>query len=132
MKFPYRKVNLQNPFSSKQFILRPVIPLSIKYKDEALRFEALIDSGADFSIFPTEIAKKLGIILKNSDHITFSGAGGNIINGIKAEVFLEIGSQEIAAMVVFAPVENGILGQYGFFDLFKVNFDLKKKTIEIV
>ncbi|KKQ58795.1 hypothetical protein A3B42_01535 [Candidatus Daviesbacteria bacterium RIFCSPLOWO2_01_FULL_38_10] len=131
MKFPYRKINLQNPFSSKQFILRPIIPLSIKYKDKALRFEALIDSGADFSIFPTEIARKLGIILKNSDHIVFAGAGGNIINGRKAEVFLEIGLRKIQAMVVFAPVENGILGQYGFFDLCKINFNLKNKIIEV-
>lgn len=91
MKFSYRKINLQNPFNSKKFILRPIIPLSIEHKDKALRFEALIDSGADFSIFPTEIAKKLGVILKNSEHISFAGVGGSIIDGVKAEVILEIG-----------------------------------------
>jgi len=96
-----------------------------------LRFEALIDSGADFNIFPIEIAKKLGITLKNSDSISFTGVGGNIINGIKADVLLEIGSQKIQAIVVFAPVDSGILGQYGFFDLFKVNFDLKNKIIKV-
>lgn len=79
MKFPYRKINLQNPFNSKKFILRPIIPFSIKYQDKALRFEALIDSGADFNIFPMEIAKKLGIILKDSDHISFVGVGGKEI-----------------------------------------------------
>lgn len=131
MKFPYRKINLQNPFSSKKFILRPIIPFSIKYKDRALRFEALIDSGADFNIFPIEIATKLGIILKDSGNTSFVGVGGNIIDGTKAEVILEIGSYKIQTKVVFALVENGILGQYGFFDLFKVNFDLRKKIIEI-
>lgn len=131
MKFPYRKINLQNPFNSKKFILRPIIPFSIKYKDKALRFEALIDSGADFNIFPMEIAKKLGITLKDSDHVSFAGVDGNIINGAKADVILEIGSQKIQARVVFAPVENGILGQYGFFDLFKVNFNLKNKIIGV-
>ena len=131
MRFPYRKINLKNPFNSKTFILRPIIPLSIKYQDKALRFEALIDSGADFNIFPVEIAKKLGIILKNSDQISFAGVGGNIINGIKADVLLEIGSKKIQARVVFAPVESGILGQYGFFDLCKISFNLKNKIIEI-
>lgn len=131
MRFPYRKINLANPFNSKKFILRPIIPLSIKYQDKALRFEALIDSGADFNILPMEIAKKLGIILKNSEHISFAGVGGNIIDGIKTDVSLEIGSQKIQSRVVFAPVENGILGQYGFFDLFKVNFNLKNKIIEV-
>ena len=61
MRFPYRKINLENPFNSKKFILRPIIPLSIKYQDKTLRFEALIDSGADFNIFPMEIAEKLGL-----------------------------------------------------------------------
>lgn len=131
MKFPYRKINLENPFNSKKFILRPIIPFSIKYNDKALRFEALIDSGADFNILPIEIAKKLEITLKNSDSISFAGVGGNIIDGIKTDVVLEIGSQEIQARVVFAPVEGGILGQYGFFDLCKVNFNLKNKIIEI-
>ena len=131
MKFPYRKINLKNPFNSKQFILRPIIPFSIKYKDRVLRFEALIDSGADFNIFPVEIAEKLEVTLKNSDHIAFAGVGGNIINGIKAEVMLEIGSWEIKTKVVFAPVDSGILGQYGFFDLYQVNFNLKRKIIKI-
>ena len=131
MKFPYRKINLQNPFNSKSFILRPIIPFSIRYKDKALRFEALIDSGADFNIFPIEIAKKLGITLKNDDRLSFVGVGGNIIDGMKAEVMLEIGSREIKTKVVFAPVDNGILGQYGFFDLYQVNFNLKRKIIEI-
>lgn len=131
MRFPYRKINLKNPFNSKQFILRPIIPLSIKYQDKALRFEALIDSGADFNIFPMEIAKKLGITLKNSDSIAFAGVGGNLIRGIKTDILLEIGSQKIQAKVVFAPVENGILGQYGFFDRCKINFNLKDKIIEM-
>ena len=131
MRFPYRKINLENPFNSKKFILRPIIPLSIKYQDKTLRFEALIDSGADFNIFPMEIAEKLGISLKNPDQISFAGVGGNIISGIKADVSLEIGSQKIQARVVFAPVESGILGQYGFFDLGKINFNLKNKIIEI-
>lgn len=131
MKFPYRKINLSNPFNSKSFILRPIIPFSIHSKDKSLRFEALIDSGADFNIFPIEIAKKLGIILKNSDHISFAGVGGNIIDGVKAEIVLEIGVQKIKTEIVFAPIDNGILGQYGFFDIWKVNFDLKKKIIEL-
>ncbi|MDP3974256.1 MAG: retropepsin-like aspartic protease [Candidatus Daviesbacteria bacterium] len=131
MKFPYRKINLQNPFNSKDFILRPIIPFSIKYNDRSLRFEALIDSGADFNIFPFEIAKKLRINLKKSDELTFVGVGGNFIDGIKADVILEMGSEKIKTKVVFAPIDNGILGQYGFFDLCKINFNLKKKIIEI-
>ena len=76
MKFSYRKINLQNPFNSKNFILRPIIPFSIGHQGKALRFEALIDSGADFNILPIEIAKKLGITLKNCNRLSFAGVGG--------------------------------------------------------
>lgn len=130
MRFPYRKINLKHPFSSKEFILRPIIPVSLKYRDQSLRYEALIDSGADFNIFPLEIAEKLEVRLKDANKITFEGIGGNIVEGVKADVVLGLGSHSISTKVVFAPVGNGVLGQYGFFDLFIVNFDLKKKEIE--
>lgn len=68
MKFPYRKINLKHPFAAKDFILRPIIPVSINYADKTLRYEALIDSGADFNIFPLEIAQKLGIKFKKNKY----------------------------------------------------------------
>ena len=33
MKFKYRKINLKDPFSDKKYILRPIIPVSLQYKD---------------------------------------------------------------------------------------------------
>ena len=131
MKFPYRKINLKHPFSTKPFILRPIIPISLRNNNESLRYEALIDSGADFNILPIEIADKLRMHLKTSHKISFTGIGGNTVNGFKADIVLEIGKEKVQTKTVFAPVGNGILGQYGFFDNFAVKFDLKNKEIEI-
>ncbi len=131
MKFPYRKINLKHPFSSKQFILRPIIPVSLKYHDKSLRYEALIDSGADFNIFPLEIAHSLGIKFKSNRKLSFSGIGCNPITGQIAEISLEVGKKAILTKVVFAEVGNGILGQYGFFDILPVKFDLRNKEIII-
>lgn len=63
VKFKYRKINLKDPFSNKNYILRPIIPVSLQYKDKSIHYEALLDTGADFCIFPIELANSLGISL---------------------------------------------------------------------
>lgn len=131
MRFPYRKINLKNPFSSKQYILRPIIPISLKYGDKSLRYEALVDSGADFNIFPLEIADKLAIKFKDNKKLYFTGIGGNPITGKITEIVIELGSKKILTKAVFAEVGNGILGQYGFFDMLQIKFNLNSKEIVI-
>lgn len=133
MIFKYRKINLHAPFSHKRHLLRPVIPVSLNHKNHSIRYEALIDSGADFNIFPREIAQRLNINLKKEDIIYFSGLEDNLIEGFKARVFLRIGEATFKTKVVFADLngKSGILGQNGFFDLFEVKFNLLEKEIEI-
>lgn len=133
MIFKYRSINLRSPFSLKKYLLRPIIPVSLSYKNHSVRYEALIDSGADFSIFPIEIAQKLGVNLKRENIICFSGLGDEFIEGFKSKIILIIGKLEFKTNVVFADLsgKSGILGQNGFFDLFEVKFNLLKKEIEI-
>lgn len=133
MIFKYRRINLSSPFSLKKYLLRPIIPVSLSYKNHSVHYEALIDSGADFSIFPIEIAQKLGINLKKEDTICFSGLGDEFIEGFKSRIILRIGKLEFKTNVVFANLsgKSGILGQNGFFDLHKVKFSLLQKEIEI-
>lgn len=132
MKFKYRKINLTSPFS-KQLISRPIIPISLEYKGVKVRYEALIDSGADFTILPIGLMSVLNIDIKNCRKVNFSGVGGEIINGVITKIALGIGECNYLTNVVFAEISGaiGILGQLGFFDFFKVTFDLKKKEIEV-
>lgn len=132
MKFKYRKINLTSPFS-KQLISRPIVPISLEYEDVKVRYEALIDSGADFTILPIGLMSVLNIDIKSCKEVNFSGVGGEIINGFITKVALGIGKHNYLTNVVFAEISGaiGILGQLGFFDFFKVAFDLKKKEIEI-
>lgn len=133
MKFKYRKTSTTSPFSKKKILARPIIPISLKNGGRSLRYEALIDSGADFSIFPTEIAKKLEINLKKRKKIYFSSATGELVQGIINKIELGIGEETFEIFIVFADLaeQTGILGQYGFFDKFIVKFDLIKEEIEI-
>ena len=133
MKLKYRKTSSPAPFSKSQKLLRPIIPVSLNINKLSVRYEALIDSGADFSIFPTGIANRLGINLSPLKKIYFSSATGEMVAGLISHIFLDIGGGNFETKIVFAdlPGNIGILGQYGLFDKFKVNFDLKSGEIEI-
>jgi predicted aspartyl protease len=133
VKFNYRRINLDDPFTNKRYILRPIILISLKHKMNALRFEALIDSGADFSIFPIEIANKLKIPLKKTKRIYFSGVGGGSFEGIITKIVLEVGAVSVNTKAVFTNAKEniGILGQKGFFDQFDVKLSYQKQQIEI-
>ena len=56
MKFPYK--------SYGHGILRPVIPIMVSFKDRSVKYEVLVDSGADSCIFSAGITEILGINLK--------------------------------------------------------------------
>lgn len=137
MKFKYLKFGLIEP--SKFFgksVLRPIIPIGIFHNKRTLKYAALIDSGADFSIFDAELGEYLGIDIKSGLKEAFGGVqerGG-------AEVFLHdvtlnIGGWDYKSTVGFsydiAKHGYGILGQKGFFDIFVVKFDLTKEEIEL-
>lgn len=132
MKFKYRKINLKDPFSNKKYILRPIISVSLQHKNKSIHYEALIDAGADFCIFPIELADILGIKLNPKRTIYFSGVDEQPIKGIISKVILRIGEINITTEIVFA--ESGstrVLGQRGFFDHFDVKLSYQRQTIEI-
>lgn len=132
MKFKYRKINLNDPFSNRKYILRPIIPVSLRYKDRSIHYEALIDTGADFCIFPIELASNLGMNIKKHKIIYFSGVGGEPIRGFIIRVILSVGEKELSTEIVFS--DSGItrvLGQRGFFDHFDVKLSYKNQSIEI-
>jgi len=132
VKFKYRKINLTSPFSRK-FISRPIIPVSIKYKGRSVYYEALIDSGADFTILPLGLAEILNIEYSKSKEILFTGVDEGILKGIISNVNIEIAGSKYETSIVFAQISGtiGILGQIGFFDKFVVKFDLQKEDLEI-
>lgn len=133
MKFKYRKINLKDPFSNKKYLLRPIIPVSLQFKDKSIHYEALIDTGADFCIFPIELANTLGINLNLDRIIYFSGIGGQPLKGFITDVILRVGEINISTKIVFA--ESGstrVLGQRGFFDHFDVKLSYQKQEIEIM
>lgn len=115
---------------------RPIIPITLKYNNIELQYVALLDSGADFNIFHSEIASVLDIDLTKLTRSSFSGI--NIgSTGLAYMAIIEIGIEDylFSTPIYFShtisPDGYGIVGQLGFFDKFKVMLDYKHKNIEL-
>jgi hypothetical protein len=117
MKFPYLKQPTLNP--QRPWISRPLIPVRLFYKDKYLDIYALIDSGADVSLFHSSIAKKLGMDLKAGRKEKASGISGDPIDiyfhPIKLQILGFSDSIELEIGFTDSPKVSAILGQAGFF-----------------
>lgn len=138
MKFKYKKFRLISPsvFSDQKYLLRPIIPLTIVYKDKKIGYEALIDSGADFCIFHAEVGEFLGIPVKKGERGNFGGIVGSEAKAYVHKVNIIIGGNRFGPIPVgfsydIAPHGYGILGHHGLFSIFRIIFDLKKEQIEL-
>lgn len=135
MRFPYiKQPNLLKP--QEPWISRPIIPVNITYKNNSLNISALIDSGADFCLFNTEIGRRLGIQVEEGNLYKFFGIEGSSIDvylhsiklqviGIDYSVTMPVGFTESRGVIA-------ILGQEGFFDNFRIKFERDRDTIDIV
>lgn len=90
--------------------------------------------GADICFCQKDIGIWLGIYFKNKKDSHFTAANKDTFNATKENITLYVSGKRYTCTFYFAetlayPI---ILGQQGFFDHFRVTFDLKEKYIEIV
>lgn len=133
IKFRYVKFG-----GGKKAIYRPMINIGLKYKEKGtdVNYYVLVDSGADFNIFDWGIAEILGLKKKDGKEIEFSGVTGKKAKAFLYNVVLVVGGQDHIVKSAFSSdiaSQNGIgvLGQKGFFDLYKVEFNYSKKVIKL-
>jgi len=109
----------------------PIIPITLIRKDIEIETDALIDSGANISVFREEIAECLGIVLEDGQEILLKGLGGRIV-GYLHELKAKIEDEEFLCKVAFSremTVGLNILGREGFFEQFQVIFNERQKEI---
>ncbi len=114
---------------------RPIVPVTLRVNKIEFNYLALIDSGADFNIFHADIAKILKIdISKLKKTVNFSGINGKGV-GYFTAVDIGVGDNFINTPVVFSNdiSDNGygILGQQGFFNNYKIEFDYRGRKINL-
>ncbi len=127
MKFKYKKL-------APGFI-RPIIPIEIIFNQNSIKYEVLIDSGADENIFDAQIGELLGIDIIKGEKRKLSG-----ITGVKEiyyihPITIKVGGWKYKTKAGFLPniasLGYGVVGQRGFFDIFVVKFNFKKGIVEL-
>lgn len=123
------------PFPNRQMVFRPVIDIRLLWNSQSAQYRVLIDSGADYCVFHSEIADVLGIPLKKGKKMTFYGTGGTPQIAYFHNIQIEIGGWPMDLYCGFSSdmesLPYGLLGQTGFFDKFKIEFDYTNKRIEL-
>lgn len=126
--FPYQYFN-----SSFGIIAYPSAALILKTIDGWRPFTFLFDTGAEVTIVSKLIANLVGLNLKEGEITSLFGVEGRPILGIKGNLQLRIGTQEIILPCLYSFKENTplLLGRAGIFDRFNILFNNRKKQIEL-
>ncbi|MFH1400291.1 MAG: retropepsin-like aspartic protease [Nanoarchaeota archaeon] len=130
--FPYKRVKYANGTLAYQ----PSIPLTFLTKDCAFDTIGLLDSGANISAIPRDVAEVLGLHLTPQDSLSF-GIGGKV-RSAETKITMRIGNGKRAVTfklpvkVILDDVSFPILiGRKTFFDKFDVHFSQKQKKITL-
>ena len=113
------------------------MPIKLRSNGSEIEYEVLVDSGADMCIFHAEVGEALGIELTKGKPFEVFGVGGKASLYYLHPVAIEVGGWEYNIQAGFMAdvagriMPYGIVGQRGFFDLFKIKFDLLKGDIEL-
>lgn len=96
-------------------------------------FDALVDSGSDRNLFPSNIATEAGITLDKNKARKIYGIGNSFTIVYPAKINIWIGIKKYETNVDFSLEQQiPLLGRNGFFNLFKsIKFDENKKFFYI-
>lgn len=136
MEFRYKPLEIKSSKNKKRasVVFRPIIPVYLFNNQKIIGYEAIIDSGADFNIFHSEIADILKIDYKKNRKVELFGIGKQKICGHECFVDIKIqGFTKYSAKIIFSdqiPSNSfGVLGNKGFFDKHDINFKYTEKKI---
>ncbi len=130
MKFEYIKIRDQH--LPGNFAYLPLIDINLG--ENKIPVKCLIDSGSPLSIIHSPLAVASGIIPSEGKKETMSGIGGEIVSGYLSEIEFSLYSYSCktkAFLTAELQTPYCLLGQIGFFDRFKVIFNLNNKIFEV-
>lgn len=141
MKFHYSGIlSTAQDTGEETLIFRPEVPLVVHGPRGAMKWHALVDTGADNTVLPSSLAETLGIQTTPCRGPNAVAFGGQQISMSFAEVELELpfddGSLRWPAHVFFCEPneesqETPILGHQGFLDFFTATFIGEECALEL-
>jgi hypothetical protein len=106
---------------------RPIIPIQLEHETRLIRYEVLVDSGADMCILPGDIGRAIGIDIESGEYFELGGVAGKLETGYLHSITLKIGKYSYNTKVGFMDTMQddafGMAGQKGLFDHFAIKFD---------
>jgi hypothetical protein len=138
---PYKKIQIraQGDAPSK-IIYAPILKISLFYKNyEHFDFDCVVDSGADFCVFPANLGELAGLDVFGGKDVATYGIGGKetlYFHNVKVEAIIKDEPWVFECHAGFSTKLNskgiGFLGRDGFFDLFQeVSFNQKAKMFRL-
>ncbi len=111
----------------------PLIPLTVHGPHKSVQVLALVDSGAEHSVFGTDLVDRLELSLDAAIPVGVVGVGEHEIGGHLISLQLQLGSYRWSAPAIFTPgvQQRAVLGQAGLFAFFNVTFRYRRGEIEI-
>jgi hypothetical protein len=121
--FPYKQIDGH---------LRPIIPIELEYT-RAIRYEVLVDSGADTYILPGDIGRAMGIDVGSGKRFELGGVTGENRTAYFHRVTIKVGHHSYQTKIGFMDnmreASFGMVGQKGFFDRFAIKFDYAERKL---
>lgn len=139
--FPYRSGRSPRPVVSlggKAFRPRPVVDVTLLGPTGSKVVSALLDSGADDTVFSDQVAWSIGVDLSNAPQYTGIGVGGapSVISYAPVTLRLTDGNEyrEWSALVGFtsASMTHPLLGFAGCLRYFDALFRGEREVVELM
>lgn len=110
----------------------PLIDVAVKEQSKKLKVKALVDSGASYSVFRSEVAEFLGLDIEKGRKMYLEGVGGRILGYLHTLLMSADGVSYYRCKVVFSKeftVSFNLLGRDNFFYPYLVTFNEKQRKI---
>ncbi|MEK6898887.1 MAG: aspartyl protease family protein [Nanoarchaeota archaeon] len=133
LSFKYKSIQRPNGIGVKSPVIPVVLSGNGSIKQE---FVALIDSGADLSVIPEDVAELLNLNLKKTIEKS-RGIGGEVdVKNTEMNLSIKKGHESytfsIPVQVVLGDSKiPPLLGRRGFFDKFRITFDQANFSISL-
>ncbi len=122
-------------------VKEPIIPITLFGKNNLImNFNAVLDSGSDFTLIPLEVANVLGLKFNSKQKSTAKQYTGTNFSTTDSQVFMKINKKrqqsikfKVKCMINLdkkAQHEDILLGS-SFFEHFKITFDYPNNRFQI-
>ena len=135
MAIIFRYVHIPRPDGTLR--AAPFIPLTLRdSSDKQLRVIALLDSGADETVIPKDLAEVLGL-KEQGDETDTGGIGGKVkVKKTRLSLRIGVGQRECYNLSIPALILQDknqdvplLLGRHGFFEHFHITFKQDEEKI---